>query len=71
VGAYRYPISQWSGVYIRHYIAAYAYSSSGSYISITDSAVKYSYTGSQRYTQYYENIWAAVHNHPLIDAILW
>jgi hypothetical protein len=71
VGAYRYPISQWSGVDIRHYIAAYAYSSSGSYISITDSAVKYSYTAPQRYTQYYENIWAAVHNHPLLDAILW
>jgi hypothetical protein len=29
------------------------------------------YTASQRYTQYYENIWAAIHNHPLLDAILW
>jgi hypothetical protein len=71
LGKYRYPMSQWSGVDIRHYIAAYAYSSSGSYISITDSAVKLSYTASQKYTQYYENIWAAIDNHPLVASILW
>lgn len=70
-GKYRYPFSQYSGVDIRHYVAAYAYTNSGAYISISDSAVKYSYTASQRYTQYYLDIWAAIHNHPLIDQILW
>jgi hypothetical protein len=69
--AYRYPFSQYSGVDIQHYVTAYAYSSGGDYISISDSAVKYSYTASQEYNQYYKDIWAAIHNHPALDAILW
>jgi peptidase C39-like protein len=69
-GTYRYPFSQYS-VDIAHYLAAYGYSSSGAYISISDSAVQGSYTGSQRYTQYYQDVWAAIHNNPNLDAILW
>jgi hypothetical protein len=30
-----------------------------------------SYTASQEYDQYYADIWAAIHNHPALDAILW
>lgn len=46
-----YPFSQYSAN-ISHYIAAYAYTYSGAYISISDSAVQGSSTLSQRYTQY-------------------
>ncbi len=56
---------------IQHYVAAYGYRSSGDYISISDSAVMGSYTASQEYDQYYADIWAAIHNHPALDAILW
>jgi cellulase/cellobiase CelA1 len=52
-------------------IAAYGYSSSGAYISISDSAVLNSDTGSQRYTQYYLDVWAAIHNNPNLDVIPW
>jgi hypothetical protein len=52
-------------------IAADGYSSSGAYISISDSAVLNSHTGSQRVTQSYKDVWAAVHINPNPDAILW
>ena len=70
-GQWRYPFAQYYGVVIYHYIAAYGYTNNGAYIQISDSAVKGSHTGSQRYTQYYEDVWAAIHNHPAVDAILW
>jgi hypothetical protein len=52
-------------------IAANRYSSSGAYISISDSAVLNSHTGSQRYTQYYLDVWAAIRNNAQLDMILW
>jgi hypothetical protein len=69
--AYRYPFAQYNGADIQHYVAAYGYRNSGDYISISDSAVMNSYTASQEYEQYYQDIWAAIHNHPALDAILW
>ena len=69
-GKYRYPFVQYS-TDIRHYVAAYAYTNSGVYISISDSAVQYSRTASQRYTQYDYDIWVAINNNPLYNQILW
>ncbi len=69
-GRYRYPFVQYS-TDIRHYVAAYAYTNSGVYVSISDSAVQYSYTASQRYTQYDYDIWVAINNNPLYNQILW
>lgn len=71
VGTYRHPFQQYSNSDIQHYVTSYAYRSSGLYISISDSAVEFSYTGHQEYEQYYEDIWAVIHNHPALDAILW
>lgn len=68
---WRWPFVQYDQVDIQHYVAAYAYTSSGNYISISDSAVKNSHTLAQRYTQGYLDVWAAIHNHPAIDAVLW
>jgi hypothetical protein len=69
-GKYRYPFKQWP-VLIKHYVAAYAYRSSGQYISISDSAVYLSSTLPQRYEQYYVDIWVAINNVPLANQILW
>lgn len=69
-GKYRYPFAQYS-TDIRHYIAGYAYTNSGYYVSISDSAVQYSYTAAQRYTQYAYDIWVAINNNPLYNQILW
>jgi hypothetical protein len=30
-----------------------------------------SHTASQRYTQYYPDVWAAIHNNPNLDATQW
>lgn len=68
---YRYPFVQWNGWNIAHYVTAYAYQQSGNYISISDSAVAGSYTGHQRYTQYYVDIWVAINNNPNTNQILW
>jgi hypothetical protein len=69
-GRYGYPFQQYS-TNISHYVAAYAYTNSGAYISISDSAVQYSHTASQRYTQYEYNIWWAINNNPNYNQILW
>lgn len=68
---WRYPFAQYSGVDIRHYVAAYGYSGNGAWISISDSAVKYSHSASQTYTQSAQDVWTVIHNHPALDAILW
>ena len=52
-------------------MAAYAYRSSGQYISISDSAAYLSSTLAQRYEQYYVDIWVAINNVPLANQILW
>ena len=70
-GTYEYPFYQWNGWDIRHYVTAYGYSSSGSWISISDPAVKGSYTAAQRYTQWYSDVWVAINNLPLTNQILW
>ncbi len=71
---YRYPSSQYS-TDIKHFVAAYAYRSNAQYISISDSAVQYSHTASQRYEHYYVDIWVAINNiHEslgLTNQILW
>lgn len=69
-GSFRYPFAQYS-TDIRHYVAAYAYTGSGTYINISDSAVQYSRTASQRYQQYDYDIWVAINNNPLYNQILW
>lgn len=61
--SYRYPFSQYANSpAFNHYVAAYAYRSSGGFISISDSAYLYSHTLSQRYEHTNGDIWAAIYD---------
>lgn len=61
--SYRYPFSQYANSPVfNHYVAAYAYRSSGGFISISDSAVLYSHTLAQRYEHTNVDIWAAIYD---------
>jgi hypothetical protein len=67
----RYPLSPYNGYDIRHYFTAYGYNTSGGQIQVYDENNAYN-GGRGFYTSYnYEDVWAAIHDNPLVDQILW
>lgn len=71
LGKYRYPLSPYNGYNIRHYFAVSAYNRSGMVIGGYDQNNAYNSGSGFWFSYYYENLWAAIHNHPLVDQIMW
>lgn len=68
---YRYPLSPYSGYDIRHYFPQNSYNTSGMVIGGYDQNNAYNNGNGFVYNYYYEDLWAAIHNHPLVDQIMW